>query len=156
MAEKKTRESYTNGYEWRREQLWKDIKEREEETYPLVISYFNLRKDGVEVSGKVFTPPAPDFKCECEIKDCFAKIKGKMHTKGGSLRVGMKDLKEYEITAWSSLLEYLRGEWKDGERGKVLLTGAEWWLLFGSDNKKKPNKKKQCLTSGVSNYKMGE
>ena len=137
MKEKKTRDSYDNGYEWRREQLWKDIKDREEESYPLIISYFNLRKDGIEVSGKVFQPPTPDYKCNCEIKDCFVAIKKVMTTKSGSLRASMKDLKDYEITAWASLLEYLRSAWQEGERGKVMLTGAEWWLLFGDTKKKK-------------------
>ena len=139
MAEKKRRDEYESEYEFRKENLWKTVKSDDDLGYPNIISYY-VKKGNTPVSGKVFTPPPPDFKCECEIKDCFAKIKGKMHTKGGSLRAGMKDLKDYEITAWSALLEYLRFEWQEGVRGKVILTGAEWWLLFGSDTKKKTKK----------------
>ena len=143
MAEEKKKKDptlYSDSYSYRTSWLWTDVKDEDDIGYPNIISFFVPSK-GTPVSGKEYTPPAPDFKCECDIKECFVKIKEKMATKGGQPRATMLKLKDYEVQAWSQLLDYLRFEWGVlDNRGKVLLTGSEWYMLFG-DNKKKSTKK---------------
>lgn len=137
MTQTKTREDYPDLYSYRAENLWKEVKEQEDIGYPLVISYFTP-SGNTPITGKVFQPPSPEYKCECDIKECFTAIQDKMIVKSGQPRASMLKLKDYEIQVWAQLLDYLRFEYGSlGNRGNVTLTGAEWWLLFGNKNKKK-------------------
>lgn len=135
------REDYEDAYSYRAQWLPVFEKDEDMEYYPKSFSFF-CKSGSIPISGKVFQPPTPDFKCECDIKECFVKIKEKMVTKVGQPRATMLKLADYEIQAWAQLLDYLRFEWGVlDNRGKVLLTGKEYWMLFG-DNKKPKNKKK--------------
>jgi hypothetical protein len=131
MQEKKTKDPtlYSNLYEFRRDWLWTEVKEDSDEGYPNIVNYF-CPKGRTPVSGRVFQPPKPDFKIDICIKRCFEAIKTQMTTKNGQPRASMLKLKDYEITDWASLLEYLRSEWQEGNREKVLLTGKEYYMLF--------------------------
>lgn len=130
---------YPNTYEERRDLLWRTVSDNDDLRYANVINFF-VPRGRTSISGKVFTPPPPEFKCECNTRECFTKIKEKMVTKSGQVRKAMLNLPDYEITAWSNLLEYLRFSWQEGE-DKVLLTGKEWYMLFGDGSSKKTTKK---------------
>lgn len=126
MVEK---EEYKNSYERRRSLLWRDIKDQDD-LKPLNIINFFTPSGHTPITGKVFKPPEPEFKVEIDISKCFQAIKEQMSTKTGKPRASMLKLKDYEITMWANLLEYLRSEWSLGERGKVFLTGQEYYALF--------------------------
>lgn len=120
---------YKNSYERRRDLLWRDVSDPDDVKHLNIISFF-CPSGSVPITGKVFQPPKPDYKVEIDISKCFAAIKERMTTKSGQPRASMLKLKDYEITMWASLLEYLRSEWALGERGKVFLTGQEYYALF--------------------------
>lgn len=155
-TEKKKRDKtlYSHPYEYSRDWLWSHVIEDDDIGYPKVYSYIEeedisyLQTHGKRkpknITGylKEFIPPSPDYKCEMDLKECFVAIKEKMTTKSGQLRASMLKLKPYEIQDWSCLLEYLRSEWQLRESDKALLTGKEWFMLFGVDNKNKPKKTK--------------
>lgn len=130
----KSREDYENSYECRRDNLWKEIKEDSDNGYPKVISYF-VKSGRTPVSGEVFTPPSPSFECEIDINKCFTAIKSKMMTKSGKLRASMDNLKDYEVLAWSELLNYIWTEYRAKENEKLLLSKREWFMLFGTNKK---------------------
>ena len=140
MEEKKKRDPtlYENSYEFRKEWLWAEVKTDCDLGYPNIVSFF-VKSGRTPVSGKVFTPPAPEFEIEIDIARCFTAIKDKMMTKGGKLRANMTDLKEYEVQAWSELLNYIWTEKRSGVESKLLLTKREYGMLFmsGTKNKKK-------------------
>ena len=130
------KEDYPNLYEYRRQWLSTFEKDDDMDTYPKSISFF-CKSGDIPVSGVVFKPPQPEFSVEYDIKQCFGAIKDKMTRKDGKLRAEMLKLKEYEIQAWSQLLDYLRYEWGSlNNREKVLLTKSEWFMLFGKDKGK--------------------
>ncbi len=141
--------TYTNKYEKFRDLGWKSYEDGAD-----VISFFcqheldlsNKEKDfiadynknklpkGVDINGRVKVVSKPDYKVEMPIQEVFSLIKGLMVTKNGTLRKSMDNLKPYEANTLASLLHYVREEWRFGERGNVILTFQEYYLL-------KPKKK---------------
>lgn len=139
---RKKREDYPSDYEFRRSELWKEIKSSDDLGYPNVISYF-IPSVGVNLTGTVKQIPQVEFPASFSIVEAFKLIKDAMHTKGGKLRKGMETLKPHEDYLIISLINYLREEWVDGNRGQVDLTWQEMYFLKeGGFTKAKTIKKK--------------
>ena len=141
MKEQKQREDYTNNYEYMRENLWKEVKSPEEDSYPNVISYF-VKSGRTPVSGKEAEIKPVEFVKEVCIKEAFQQIQAVMTTKNKQLRASMKSLQPWQEYDLIALLTYLREEWGNGNRGTVLLSWKEYFLLKEGGFKKPKNKKK--------------
>lgn len=121
------KQDFENSYEMRRMLLFREF---DREGRGQHISFFCKReRNQKEVSGKIFHPKEVNFEIEVDISKAFAKIQEKMMTKNKTLRKSMEKLRPYEEYDWAVLLNYLREEWKDGNRDKVLLSGKEWYML---------------------------
>lgn len=135
------KDDYENEYEYRRQWLGCFEKDEEMEYYPKSFSFF-CKSNGTPISGKVAKIKPVEFKATMNIKDAFALLKAAMHTKSGSLRKNMLELKPFEEYLLISLINYLREEWVDGNRGAVELTWKEYFFLREGGFKKNTKKKK--------------
>ena len=145
MTYKKTEPKvYPNGYERFRDLGWKSYECGAE-----VISFFlphemdlthrdkdfvadynkNKLPRGVNINGRVKEIPPQEYKASMQIKEAFSLVQELMVTKNKTLRKSMENLKPWEVNTLASLLHHLREEWSMGERGEVILTWAELFLL---------------------------
>ena len=143
MKEQKQREDYPNSYEWRRETLFREIYDNDdiEGKYPNIISFF-VKSGRTPVSGKEAEIKPVEFVKEVCIKEAFQQIQAVMTTKNKQLRASMKSLQPWQEYDLIALLTYLREEWGNGNRGTVLLSWKEYFLLKEGGFKKPKNKKK--------------
>lgn len=89
----------------------------------------NKLPKGTNISGKVKQIPPQEYPVTMNISLAFKLIQDVMVTKNKTLRKSMETLKPYESNDLASLLHHLRSEWELGERGDVLLTYKEKYLL---------------------------
>lgn len=134
----KTRQDYPDKYSFRADNLWKELKEDDDTSSVKVISYFKPRARGEpEITGVVYKPLSTSYELEIPITKVFALLKEKMATKTGLTRKKMLDIPEYQIYDYGALLEYVRSEWMEGNRGNVLISKKEYSMIAPDKTKGK-------------------
>ena len=142
MTEQKQREDYPNNYEFMRENLWKEVSDIDDIKYANVISYF-CKSGQTPITGEIKQIKETDYKATMGIKDAFQKIQVLMLTKSKTLRKSMEALTPYQTYDLIALLNYLREQWSEGNRGEVMLSWREYFLLNEGGFKKPKNKGKK-------------
>ncbi len=123
--------SLSTRYEHKRENLWKDIKEDDDEGFIPIRSYFKQLGRGEQHVGGVAEPipkPVVDFKRTYCPKKAIATLKRKMRQK--------TLWKPYEVNDWLGLLHYLEQCKAEGAK-KCLLSWKEVFIIEGQPKKRK-------------------
>lgn len=126
-------------YEHKRDNLFKqDYREgldQGEKVKGYHYSYFVQRKP----SEPIITVPeyhSEDvrevYTVSINITKVFTLIKKKLSNKDGSTKKLMLDISLSESYIYGALLEYLRSEWLEGNRGNVFLTKKEFAMIMPS------------------------
>lgn len=136
MQETKTKEDYSDLYSWRADNLWKEVSEPSDLSYPRIINYF-VKSGKTPISGRQTKVKPVEYPKEMYIKEAFKQIELLMMTKGGKLRKKMENLQSWEEYSLIALLNYLREEWGNGNRETVQLSWQEFYLLKEGGFKKK-------------------
>jgi len=122
-------------YERKRENLWKEFQLEEDgiKIKGYHYSYF-LKKDNPSDNdiNVQYNVPKTSYTVSINISKVFALVKARMSNKGGSTKKLFieKNSFDYSIYDWGVLLEYLRSEWMEGNRGDVLLTKKEFAMIM--------------------------
>ena len=146
MTQTKTREDYPDLYSYRAENLWKEVSDHDDLTYPKVISFF-CRQNGFPVSGVEAKIKETTYPIEMPVKEAFILVQNLMVTKKltkgkrETLRSSMGSLKPHEEYLLGCLLNHLRELHMDGEVS-VLLTYQEYYLLKNGGFSKPKKKSK--------------
>lgn len=122
-------------YERKRENLWKEFQLEEDgvKIKGYHYSYF-LKKDNPSDNdiNVQYNVPKTSYTVSINISKVFALVKAKMSNKDGSTKKLFveKNSFDYSVYDWGVLLEYIRSEWLDGNRGDVLLTKKEFAMIM--------------------------
>lgn len=122
-------------YERKRENLWKEFQ-LEEEGVKIKGYHYNyfLKKDNPSDNdiNVQYNVPKTSYTVSINISKVFALVKAKMSNKDGSTKKLFveKNSFDYSVYDWGVLLEYIRSEWLDGNRGDVLLTKKEFAMIM--------------------------
>lgn len=122
-------------YERKRENLWKEFQ-LEEDGIKIKGYHYNyfLKKENNSEEDITIPSERPVISYDVSINICkvFDLVKAKMSNKDGSTKKLFveKNSLDYSIYDWGILLECLRSEWLEGNRGDVLLTKKEFAMIM--------------------------
>lgn len=122
-------------YERKRDNLWKEFQLEEDgvKIKGYHYNYFLKKENNAEVDVNMPTErPVSSYDVPINIGKVFTLVKAKMSNKDGSTKKLFieKNSFDYSIYDWGVLLEYLRSEWLEGNRGDVLLTKKEFAMIM--------------------------
>ena len=144
MTEKKSykAEDYESSYEWRRECLWRDVSDQDDEGYANIISFFCKRsaQEKQQYSSVEFKPHETLYNKSYDVQLVIRLIRDKMMTKkltrcpdGVKRRLTMRKeflaMKPYEVYPWVSLQEEVRYAVRNNEES-ILLSYEEERMIY--------------------------
>lgn len=127
-------------YERKRDNLWKEFQLEEDgiKIKGYHYSYF-IKKDNHSDNDIIVNVGAPEslYTVSINIGKVFALVKSIMANKDGSTKklFMAKNSSDWSIYEWGVLLEYIRSEWLEGNRGDVLLTKKEFAMIMPKKSK---------------------
>lgn len=122
-------------YERKRDNLWKEfqLEVNGVKIKGYHYNYFLKKENNADNDINVqYNVPKTSYTVSINISKVFALVKAKMSNKDGSTKKLFveKNSFDYSIYDWGVLLEYLRSEWMEGNRGDVLLTKKEFAMIM--------------------------